>query len=50
MRADEHETQRLSILFPASPDAHVRKGDLIDYQLVKYLPMGPETEEDKGGR
>lgn len=42
-RADEHETQRLSILFPASPGADIRPGDLINYRLVRYAAIGREA-------
>ena len=44
-RALEHETQRFTILFPASLDADVRAGDLIDYRIAAYHQMVREPEE-----
>lgn len=41
-RAKEYETQRFTILFPASPDAKIRAGDLIDYTLETCVAMGRE--------
>jgi hypothetical protein len=41
-RAHQHETQQFSILFPASVDADVRPGDLINYRLVGYMAIGRE--------
>jgi len=43
-RAIEHETQRFTILFPASLDADVRAGDLIDYRIATYHQMGREPK------
>ncbi len=36
-RAQKHETQRFTILFPASLDTEVKPGDIIDYQITGYL-------------
>lgn len=41
-RAKEHESQTLSILFPAALDADVRPGDIVTYWLVGYLALGRE--------
>jgi hypothetical protein len=41
-RAKEHETSRFTILFPASLDADIRTGDLINYWLVGYTAIGRE--------
>lgn len=41
-RAQEHETRQFSVLFPASLDADVRPGDLINYSLVGYTAIGRE--------
>ncbi len=48
-RAKKHETMRFSILFPASPDADIRAGDLINYWLVGYTPMRGGNVADNGG-
>lgn len=32
-----HETQELTILFPASKGANINVGDIIDYQIEGYL-------------
>lgn len=45
-RADEHETQRMSILFPATPHADIRPGDLINYRLLDYQPIGRDAPGD----
>lgn len=39
-RAQKHETQRFTVLFPASLDADIRPGDIIDYGLIGYLAIG----------
>lgn len=39
-RAQEHETQTFTILFPASPGATVEVGNIIDYRLERLL-SGP---------
>jgi hypothetical protein len=48
-RAQQHETQRFAILFPASPDAVVQAGDIIDYRIVRYsvgpLELGPSKSD-----
>ena len=41
-RAKKHETLRFTILFPASLDADIRPGDLINYWLVGYTAIGRE--------
>lgn len=41
-RAQKHETQRFTILFPASLDADIRPGDIINYGLIGYLAIGRE--------
>lgn len=48
-RAKKHETMRFTILFPASPDADIRPGDLINYWLVGYIPMrGGNVADNRG--
>lgn len=47
--AKKHETMRFSILFPASPDADIRPGDLINYWLVGYSPMRGGNVADNSG-
>lgn len=41
-RAKKHETQELTIIFPASPGADIRPGDIIDYRLVRYVQINRE--------
>jgi hypothetical protein len=48
-RARDNETTRFTILFPASLDADVRPGDLINYWLVGYTPMRGGNAADNGG-
>ena len=38
-RNQMHETQVLTILFPASPEAILKVGDTIDYRLSHYSSM-----------
>lgn len=33
----QHETQRFKILFPAAPDAVVKPGDIVDYEITQFL-------------
>jgi len=42
-RAVEHETQRFTILFPASLEADIRAGDLFDYRIAAFHPIGRES-------
>lgn len=45
--AKKHETQQFDILFPAAPNATIKVGDIIDYELVGYLDLGkPESKEN----
>ena len=41
-RAKAHETQRFTILFPASRVDAVKPGDLIDYELVGFASPSNE--------
>lgn len=41
----KYETQELTILFRATPDAVVRVGDIIDYRIAGYF--SPNTETNK---
>lgn len=43
----EYETQRFSILFPASLEADVQPGDIIDYRIVGYFSPTINREATK---
>lgn len=38
-RAREHETQRMTILFPAAKSANIQVGDIISYSVGGYLAL-----------
>lgn len=33
----KYATQELTFLFPAAPDAKVNVGDIVDYEIVRYI-------------
>jgi hypothetical protein len=35
----KYDTQELTFLFPASPDATIKVGDIIDYRIVRYIKL-----------
>lgn len=44
-RNRERETQQFTILFPASTEAAIRVGDIIDYRITSYLALAERPED-----